>query len=152
MRTTIRLSLLAAAAIAAGRPVAAQTHARVTAASTAVTDAPSTARTIVTYRFVGWRTKGMPTEIAVVDSAGRFVASYRTPGARVASPMDVLVNGNDLVLTGETPEGLLTLELHATETEGRAESRLAGRWYVGSEGGDLRGQARRLESTIASKP
>ena len=55
--------------------------------------------------------------------------------------MMVEVLGNDLVLQGNTPSGVLTLVLYG-QSDG-ATAPLTGRWMLGTEQGELRGRVAR---------
>ena len=141
MRTI--LSILAAAAIgaAAVSPLAAQ---QAVAANVARPVVPSAAapRTVATYRIVAVRDRAMPAEVTLADSAGTLVASYRMPYAREAQPMLVSLIDADLVLQGETPAGVFTLQLRGiNEVEGPAD--FTGRWWLGEQSGELRGRTAR---------
>ena len=137
MRLSSRAGALAAAAIVlAAAPVAAQSP------------ADAAPRTVAVYRFDGWRAPGLPAEVTVADSADRLVATYRLRGHRVARPMEVSIVDEDVVLQGETPAGVLTIQLYRQE---RAGADVAGRWYVGRQHGELRGRARQIERTDAAE-
>jgi hypothetical protein len=77
--------------------------------------------------------------VTVADSAGALVANTRLRGETAVRPLTVSVIESDLVLQGETPEGVLTLVLdrQATGTEPKVTS---GRWALGSAEGTLRGR------------
>ena len=142
-------SLSAALLAAAARPAAAQAAAAARAASPnalaenvverAVERAP---RTLATYRFTGARDATMPTQVTIADSAGVLVASFRLPGDRAARPMAVDLTEADLVLQGETPAGVLTLRFYQ-RGDAAAEGLVAGRWWLGTQDGTLRGRVTR---------
>ena len=136
MRTSLRLSLLAA--------VVASATARSAAAQTA--PASDVVRSIVTYRFVGWRGTSLPTEVSVADSAGIIVASYKTARSDAARPMHVTLQGSDVVLQGMTTAGPLTLELYG-QNDLTSVSPLTGHWTLGRFEGDLRGT---IAATVAT--
>ena len=85
---------------------------------------------------------GVPDQVTVADSAGVIVAGLRLHGAREARPMLIDVLGTDLVLQGETPEGVLTLRLYGQGNPADTGS-FAGRWWLGAREGTLRGRATR---------
>ena len=96
-------------------------------------------RTVAIYRFNASRVAGIPSQVTVADSAGTLVASFRLPGASETRAMMVEVLGEDLVLQGNTPSGLLTLVLY-----GRSDGAIApltGRWVLGNREGELSGRA-----------
>jgi hypothetical protein len=149
MRTkTSYLSSLTALALCAAlaSPVAAQNVAsdyiRPAVEKIATVEAP-VVRTIAVYRFTASRILRLPTTITVADSAGQLVANFKL--ASVANPgaMSVEVMGNDLILQGETPSGLLTLVLYR-QNAADVPSTFVGWWSLGNEEhGDLRGRTAR---------
>jgi hypothetical protein len=149
MRSLLAISLCTAAALCADvRPAGAQR------ASTsdlvrpvALTDL---VHPIATYRFVGWRGAGLPTEVSLGDSAGTLVASYRTARMPDARPMSVYVVGEDVYLIGETTRGPLTIEFYE-RSRGSGDRALTGRWTLGDQAGDLRGRVERSASVAAPK-
>jgi hypothetical protein len=135
---------LVAAALLAATPAAAQraVSARVIAPDLA---AAGNVRPVATYQL-STRSSRLPERITVADSAGGLVASFRLPGDRTAYPMLVVVMGSDLVLQGETPAGILTLELFDANASTEAPTRAGapkGRWHVDAQQGDLLGRAAR---------
>ena len=96
------------------------------------------------FYFSGWHGADLPSEVTLADSAGTFVASYRTRRATDVRPMAVSVYGADVVATGMTAAGLLTLHLHDQNGDGTA---LVGRWMLGEQEGSLRG---RLAPNVAA--
>jgi hypothetical protein len=145
MSTRIVLAAIAAVALTAARPAAAQRAASAAAAHADLyrtAAAPRAAsRVLASYRLAGTRDVALPSQVVVADSAGMLVASYRAPG-RPAQPMSVTVMGTDLVLQGQTASGLLTLVL-ARQNDADSSARLAGHWSLDDRRGSLRGQARR---------
>lgn len=141
--TSPRFTLLAIAALAtvAVRPAGAQAVAAAPVRP-AVGHAPAAfPRAVAIYRFTTPRLAGIPTQVTVSDSAGQLVASFRLPGSNSSHPMLALVVGDELVLQGETPRGVLTLQL-----AGQQESQPAaviGRWRLEDQEGELRGRVRR---------
>ncbi len=135
MRTSLLTSALASvvALSVAAAPAAAQQQ---NAAS------PRTARVLATYDFGGeHRAIAFPSLVTVSDSAGTLVASARIPGTRDEVPMVVTVLNSDLVLQGETSEGVLTMVLDRQNEGGVAHVR-TGRWALGNAEGQLRGTSR----------
>ncbi|MFN8669474.1 MAG: hypothetical protein U0164_19965 [Gemmatimonadaceae bacterium] len=95
-------------------------------------------RVVATYQFGAPRyAMALPTTVTVADSAGTLVARARLKGETTERPLAVSVIENDLVLQGETTQGVLTIVLdrQATGTEGKLTS---GRWAVGDAQGTLR--------------
>jgi len=125
------------------RPAAAQQaapdHARPVVQHTSYT-ADAAPRTVAAYRFTTPRDAALPAQVTVADSAGALVASYRLPGDRTARPMVVTVLDTDLVLQGETPSGVLTLQLFR-QNDAAATDAVGGRWWLGEQKGELRGRA-----------
>jgi hypothetical protein len=82
----------------------------------------------------------MPTTITVSDSAGQLVANFKLPNVSQPGAMSVEVMGNDIILQGETPRGLLTLVLYR-QNSGDVPSSFVGYWSLGNEEhGELRGR------------
>ena len=75
--------------------------------------------------------------MTVADSLGALVASFRLPGEPTARPMLVTVLDTDLVLQGETPSGVLTLQLYRQNDSDTTDA-VAGRWWLGDREGELR--------------
>ena len=148
MRATLSIlpTLAAAALAAAASPAGAQRAAVADAARPAVRHvAPGrdgAVRTVATYRLAGSRDAALLAHVTVADSAGVLVAGHRLPGASIAEPMTVTVLGADLVLQGETPSGVLTLQLIDQNGAGAAEP-VRGRWSVAGQRGELRGREAR---------
>ena len=130
--------------------VAAASAAIVLTASTAHAQRASTLtnrsqRVVATYQFGAPRYAmavpaiAIPAKVTVADSAGTLVARARLRGETTDRPLAVSVIENDLVLQGETSQGVLTvvLDRQATGTEGKVTS---GRWSVGDAQGTLRGR------------
>jgi hypothetical protein len=135
-------STLAAAVLfaATGRPAAAQQIA-VAALARPVVTVDAAPRTVAEYRFAAPRRTGLPAQMTVADSAGVLVASFRLAGERAWRPMTIAVFNTGLVLQGETPSGVLTLELYV-QNEPMAGD-FVGRWHLGEESGKLRGRTTR---------
>jgi hypothetical protein len=99
-------------------------------------------RVVATYDF-GARRFGMalPMSVVIADSAGTLVASARLEGEPASRPLSVTVIESDLVLQGETPDGLLTLVLEQ-QAAGTNPAGADGRWSLGKAEGRLRTVAR----------
>ena len=149
----IVLSAAALAALAAARPAAAQAVGQARPQSITPAAAPATPRialpsdaagavprAVATYE-VRVRHAAVPTRVTVADSAGTLVASYRVDGAAAPLPMTVGLRGSDLLLSTDTPDGLLTIVLHQQGgAGGAAGDAVTGHWRVGAHGGLLRGR------------
>ena len=140
------LSPLTAVALSAAlvNPAAAQSVATayvrpVVVEKTAPAEAPAI-RTVAVYRFTASRILRLPTTIIVADSAGQLVANFRLPNVSQPGAMSVEVMGNDIILQGETPRGLLTLVLYR-QNSAEIPSSFVGYWSLGNEEhGELRGR------------
>ena len=91
-----------------------------------------------------------PTEppILVGDTVGfikklphQLVASFRAAGSRQEQPMTVMIIGTDLVLQGQTADGVLTLVL-GRQNDADSAGRVSGRWAIADRQGALRGKPR----------
>lgn len=103
---------------------------------------PNVSRVVATYDFgAKHRAIAFPSIVTVSDSAGTLVASASIPGSRNEIPMVVTVLDSDLVLQGETSDGVLTMVLDR-QNEGGKASLTTGRWALGKAEGQLRGTAR----------
>ena len=131
MRSLSTLAALATVAVAA--PLAAQqTRAIPTGA----------ARVVATYDFVNVnRGAAMPRSVTVADSAGTILARAELPGQVTAIPLTVTVIETNLILQGQTPDGVLTLVLNR-QNEGGQMKLTNGTWTLGSTQGTLRGTAK----------
>ena len=149
MRSLLALSLSAAAVLGADVRAAGAQRASTPnrARPVTLTDAE---HPIVTYRFVGWRGADLPTEVSLVDSAGTFVARFRTPRAPDARPMTVDVRGENVYMVGQTTEGVLMLEMYE-RSRGSRDDVLEGRWTLGTRSGELRGRVERSTTTAAPR-
>jgi hypothetical protein len=147
MRSLLALSLCTAAALCADvRAAGAQRESSPDRARpVALTDV---VHPIATYRFVGWRGADLPTEVSLADSAGTFVASFRTPRTNVAHPMSVDVRGENVYMIGETSAGTLSIEFYE-RTRGSRDGVIEGRWTLGTRSGELRG---RVERSVLAAP
>ena len=140
MRTIARLFAAAAATIAFASPAAAQTLAGNVVRADAAAAAPA-ARVVATYRFVEARNPDLPVEVSIADQDGQLTATYRLTRKSEAQPMYVTVRDDDLLLSAETPRGVLMLVLEGANAAAQGRE-LRGRWTVGDRSGDLRGWTR----------
>ena len=106
----------------------------------AAVSADAVPRTVAEYVFTTSRRGGLPSLVTIADSAGELVASFRVVGERAVRPMMIVVLDTGLVLQGETPDGLLTLEFYG-QNEGVGN--FVGRWHLGQDSGPLRGRVAR---------
>ncbi|MDZ7632047.1 MAG: hypothetical protein U5K74_12060 [Gemmatimonadaceae bacterium] len=138
-------ALASAAALGLGAdPAAAQQTGTLTlAARTASTVAPvagNPVRIVASYDVRSEPTAtAFPRIITVADSAGAILASVEMAGESRSIPMTVTVIETNLVLQGETREGLLTLVLE-NQNEGGATRLTTGTWTLGRNSGLLRGR------------
>jgi hypothetical protein len=130
MRTA---SLISAAVLAlSAAPLAAQ--------SNAMPKTSGQTRVVASYDF--WnaaRTASFPRSVTVADSAGTIVARVDLDGTSRAVPMTVTVIERNLVLQGDTPDGVLTLVLDR-QNEGGETKLATGTWTLGKATGQLRGR------------
>jgi hypothetical protein len=77
--------------------------------------------------------------IVIADSAGVILASINMSGESRTIPMTVTVIETNLVLQGETSDGLLTLVLE-NQNEGGTTKLVNGSWTLGKTTGTLRGR------------
>jgi hypothetical protein len=138
MSVRIAFAALAAAALSAA-PAAAQ---RPAANDVVRADAPAAAasRVVASYRMNA-RGTGLPAQVTVVDSMGQLVASFRAAGSRQEQPMTVMIIGTDLVLQGQTADGVLTLVL-GRQNDTDPTAGVTGRWSIADRQGALRGKPR----------
>ena len=126
------LALTAAASLTLGAPLAAQ---RSSAMPTGAT------RVVATYDFRTSATNAsFPRSVTIADSAGAIIARVDFAAATRSVPMLVTVIDNDLVLQGDTPDGVLTLVLDK-QNEGGSTRLATGTWTLGKATGTLRGRA-----------
>lgn len=92
-------------------------------------------RTVAVYEIDAPRRIGMPTQIAVTDSAGTLSASFTLRGTPGTRPMLVEFIGGDIVLQGETPAGTLTFVLF--QRDPTPVGAVIGRWIRGDNEGKL---------------
>ena len=102
---------------------------------------PTTAsRVVATYDF--WNTPrnaAFPRSVTVADSAGSIIAHVDLGDNAKSVPMTVTVIERNLVLQGDTAEGLLTLVLDR-QNEGGVTTLTSGSWTLGKAQGSLRGR------------
>ena len=145
MRALVALSvtITVAALCLEARPIAAQQMrlaSRTTrAAEPTLTDAPANVeRLLATYNFGNRpRSISFPSLVTVADSAGTVVARASLVGERRDIPLTVTIMGSDLVLQGQTDDGVLTLVLE-NQNDAGAKDLNSGRWILGSSRGTLR--------------
>lgn len=132
MRTTSLFTAAAALALIAA-PARAQ---QVSAIPTS-----SNSRIIATYSFRNApQSAAFPRNVTVADSAGTIIARVEIGTEQASIPMTVTVIERNLVLQGETSEGLLTLVLDR-QNEGGVTKLTSGSWTLGKAQGELRGRA-----------
>lgn len=93
------------------------------------------ARVVAVYDLVAPLRIGMPTQVAVADSAGTLSATFTLRGTTGAQPMLVEFIGSDIVLQGETPAGTLTLVLFKHDLQ--PVGTVIGRWIRGDSEGKI---------------
>ncbi len=131
MRTTL-FALTAAASLTLAAPVAAQRSSAIPA---------NTARVVATYDFRNaTASTHFPRSVTIADSAGAILARVDLAGTVRSIPMLVTVIDNNLVLQGDTPDGLLTLVLDK-QNEGGSTRLSSGTWTLGKAEGKLVGRA-----------
>ena len=130
MRTNTYLTTAAVLAIAAAPLAAQQSNAIPT----------GTARVVASYDF--WnapRESSFPRTVTVADSAGTLIAHVELAGNAKSIPMTVTVIERNLVLQGQTSDGVLTLVLDR-QNEGGVTTLTTGTWTLGKAQGELRGR------------
>ena len=145
MRTLVALSvsITVAALCLEARPIAAQqmrlASSNTLAAEPTLAHAPAKVeRLLATYNFGNPpRSISFPSLVTVVDSAGTVVARASLVGERRDIPLTVTIMGADLVLQGQTDDGVLTLVLENQNDAGGMDVS-SGRWILGSSRGTLR--------------
>ena len=131
MRTAL-LALTAAATLTLTAPLAAQRTSAMSAGA---------ARIVATYDFRNAPSlASFPRSVTIADSAGAILARVDVAGTVRSIPMLVTVIEHNLVLQGETPDGLLTLVLE-NQNEGGTTRLRTGTWTLGKAEGKLRGRA-----------
>jgi hypothetical protein len=130
MRTTPFFAAAAVLAFASAPLAAQQSNAIPTGA----------ARVVASYDF--WnapRDAAFPRSVTVADSAGTIVAHIDLAGDSKSIPMTVTVIERNLVLQGQTADGVLTLVLDR-QNEGGVTKLTSGTWTLGKAQGTLRGR------------
>ena len=131
MRPTF-LALTAAASLTLGAPLAAQRTSAIPAGA---------ARVVAAYDFRNAPANAaFPRSVTIADSAGAIIARVNFAGTSRSIPMLVTVIDNDLVLQGDTRDGVLTLVLDK-QNEGGTSRLTSGTWTLGKAAGTLRGRA-----------
>ena len=144
-RALLAAALLLGAARAASAQRAAGTLIRPAAApaAAAAVTAPGDLRRVAVYRFTRSRVAGMPSEVVLADSAGQLVAHFRLPGAAAEHPMLVALIGDQLILQGQTPSGVITLRFREPEHAPGTRA-VVGKWHLeGGQEGELRARVGR---------
>jgi hypothetical protein len=130
MRPTF-LAFAAAASLTLAAPLTAQRTSAMPAGAT---------RVVATYDFRTNATNAsFPRSVTITDSAGAILARVDFAGTMRSVPMLVTVIENDLVLQGDTPDGVLTLVLDK-QNEGGSTRLTTGTWTLGKAAGSLRGR------------
>ena len=128
MRTTRYLVTAAVLALAAAPLAAQQSNAIPT----------GTARVVASYDFFNApNSSAFPRSVTVADSAGTIVAYVDVAGEAKSIPMTVTVIERNLVLQGQTADGVLTLMLDR-QNEGGVIKLTSGTWTLGKAQGQLR--------------
>ena len=85
------------------------------------------------------RDASFPRSVTVADSAGTIIAHVELAGEARSIPMTVTVIERNLVLQGQTADGVLTLVLDR-QNEGGVTKLTSGTWTLGKAQGQLRGR------------
>ena len=93
-------------------------------------------RFVVASRALSRSGEDILARVTVTDSSGTILANLHVPGERAARRMLVTVVETDLVLQGETPAGVLTIQLD--QDREHMVGTVAGRWRLGRQQGELR--------------
>lgn len=136
MRPTI-FAVVAAAATLAAAPTNARAQQPVSYRTTPL-------RLVATYEFRA--TTAGPSfvnRIVLADSAGSLIARAELQGDRHAIPMTVDLIGEDVVLQGALPEGIVTLVIESQADAAAPTREVSGRWSLGRAEGALRGRVQR---------
>lgn len=143
-----RSFLLALAAVVGAampaRAARAQSAATTSDAAAAIiaTSTMTAVRAIATYDVtIRLRDARIASRLTVADSAGTLVGTAMIAGDATPVPMLVVVQGTDLVLSADTPRGLLEFVFHGANDWG-AGRRVSGQWIFGEEHGTLVGKIR----------
>lgn len=139
MRTSTALSVITVAALSGtARPIAAQQLDLASKTTIAVAAPADVRRVVATYDF-GSRPRDIafPRMVSVVDSAGTLIGKASILGDSREIPLTVTIMNSDLVLQGQTADGVLTLVLENQNDVG-AKGGTTGRWILGNIRGTLR--------------
>lgn len=132
MRPTFLAVAAAAASLTLAAPLAAQNTSAIPAGG---------ARLVATYDFRKTPSElTFPRTVSIADSAGSIIARADYAGTVKSVPMLVTMIDNNLVLQGETPDGVLTLILDKLN-EGGSTRFTSGTWTLGKAEGKLIGRA-----------
>jgi len=105
--------------------------------------AATPARVLAAYDFRNApRDTDFPRSVTVADSAGTILASAALTREGREIPMTVTIIESNLVLQGQTADGVLTLILDR-QNEGGAIKLTTGTWTLGRAQGTLRGREER---------
>ena len=144
MRALVALSasITVAALCLEARPIAAQQMrlaSRTTVAAATLADAPANVEPLLATYNIGNRPRSIsfPNLVTVADSAGTVVARASIVGEWRDIPLTVTIMGSDLVLQGQTDDGVLTLVL-GNQNDAGGKDVNTGRWILGSSRGTLR--------------
>ncbi len=141
MRTLTALTAIttATALTVAARTIPAQ-QLSLTSKTTIAAAAPADGqRLLATYDFGNSpRDFAFPRKVSVADSAGTLVAKASMLGDPREIPLTVTIMDSDLVLQGQTADGVLTLVLENQNEGAAAKGGSTGRWILGNNRGTLR--------------
>ncbi len=130
--TTTVLTLLAASVLCIPAPTArAQTTTAVTPDTSAEAWAAKPVGAYTLAMVLPERT--MDVDLTIADSSGTLTAMFWPVGDNDGHPMQVTVQGTDLILTAESPRGAVRIVLQ------RRAEKLSGTWTLGEEHGTLTG-------------
>ncbi len=97
-------------------------------------------RMVASYEFRNSPTDAsFPRSVTVTDSAGTILARVDMGASASSIPMTVTVIESNLVLQGQTNDGVLTLVLDR-QNEGGETKLTSGTWTLGRNSGQLRGK------------
>ena len=141
--TALTVITTAAALSLAARPIAAQQLSLTSKTTIALAASADGQRLVATYDFGNSpRDFAFPRRVSVVDSAGTLVAKASMLGDAREVPLTITIMESDLVLQGQTADGVLTLVLENQNEAGEARGGTTGRWILGSIRGTLRMRVR----------
>jgi hypothetical protein len=102
-----------------------------------------TQRIVATYDFkLGQRDAAFPRSVTLSDSAGTLVAHALNATTQRAVPLAVTIMQSDLILQGETTDGMLTMILNRAN-EGGSTYPAGGIWTLGDRHGTLAARKQR---------